>query len=168
MKTIFTYLILLFACSSFAQDDVSFKLEVPDTVPKGTAFKVTFILENSEGKSFSAPEWTNFTLVSGPQTSSNFSMINGVTSRSLSYTYYIQSEKEGTFTINPASIYVDGKEWKTDWTKVVVKEGYELPREENQFRNPFGSWGEPRFNPSPRIEEKERSKKRTNKKTYRI
>lgn len=170
MKVLFSLCFLIMSICVFAQDNVSFQVIVPDTVPTGEAFKITFQLDNARATGFDIAEWKNFTVISGPQTSSSYSMINGVSSQEMTYTYYIQAKKEGTFTINPATVYINEKALKTDWKKIVVQEGYVLRNETNRIENllrnrmPYGNM--------PRREEakppKPIKKKRTNKKTYRI
>ena len=172
MKTLFTSLLFLITTFIFAQDEVRFHVEVPDTVPSGQTFKVSFILDNAQGNGFDVAEWKNFNVVSGPQTSSSFSIINDVSSKEMSFTYYLQAKKEGTFTINPATVFVDGEAIKTDWKKIVVLEGYEPKEKSNNPSSMFREWGSP-FGDRPRNRQPEKpiqpkKKKRTNKKTYRI
>lgn len=169
MKTLLTSILLFTTIFIFAQDDARFVVEVPDTIPPNETFKVTFKLENAQGSNFDVAEWKNFDVISGPQTSSSFSIINGVSSKEMSFTYYLQAKKEGTFTINPATVFVNGEAMKTDWKKVVVLEGYEMKAEPNSPRSMFREWGSP-FGNSPRTKQEpiKPKKKRTNKKTYRI
>lgn len=163
-----TAIFILLSINIYAQAKASFTVEAPDSIPPNTAFQVVFVLENEKGTGFTPPEWNNFELVSGPMQSSSFSMINGVTSQKVSYTYYLKANKEGTFTLNPATVYVDDKALKTDWKKVAVVEGYEMPNVQQKRRSMFDNWG--RFPQErsrvPKVPKKK--KKRTNKKTYRI
>ncbi len=175
MKFILAILTIFISFGIHAQDDVKFYVEVPDTVPKGEAFPVKFVLEDADGSHFEQPEWTNLQYVSGPMNSTSFSIINGVSSSSVSYTYYVQASEEGTYTVNPASITVDGKIHKTDWEKVVVKEGFVLPKERDRWNdNFFGDWGTRRrlppqqADPSFPPQEEKKTKKKSKKKTYRI
>lgn len=163
-----TAIFILLSINVYAQDNANFKVEVPDSVAPNTLFQVTFILENVQGTGFAPPEWDKFELVSGPTQSSSFSMINGVTTQKVSYTYYLKTDKEGTFTINPATIYVDGEAIKTDWKKVAVVENYVMPRTPQRRNSMFDDW-----NISPKERQQaptvpKKKLKRTNKKTYRI
>lgn len=171
MKILFTHLFLFVSISIFAQD-VRFHLEAPDTIPPNQTFQVSFVLENARTNDFDVAEWKNFTVVSGPQTSSSFSIINGVSSQEMSYTYYLQAKKEGTFTINPATVFVDGKAIKTDWKKIVVLEGFEIHSEPKGPETMFREWRSP-FGNTPRKKSQEdpvipKKKKKSDKKTYRI
>lgn len=60
-------------------------------------------------------------LSTSPSTSSNYSFINGVISRSYTYTYYLQADKEGSYTIPPVKVTIDGKTFSTDPIPVHIK-----------------------------------------------
>ena len=79
----------------------------------GSYFQVTFTLENANGSDFKAPRFSNFNIVSGPSRSSNVSIINGVRSQKLSFTYGLQSKKEGVYQLGSASILVNKKTYTT-------------------------------------------------------
>jgi len=68
------------------------------------------------------PNITDFRILYGPSRSSNVSIINGKMSRSLSISYILIAQKEGDFTINPASAIVDGTKYETRALKVKVIE----------------------------------------------
>lgn len=163
-----TAIFILLSFHIHAQEEAVFKVVAPDSVPPNTTFQVTFVLENVKGTGFEAPDWNNFELVSGPMQSSSFSMINGVTTQKTSYTYYLKTDKEGTSTINPATIYVDGKALKTDWEKVAVVENYVVPETKQKRKSMFDDWNNfPLERKQPPTVPKKKPK-RTNKKTYRI
>lgn len=88
----------------YAQNkEVSFKVEVRyDTVGLNEPFEVKFRLENASLLHFQAPSFEGFQVVAGPMTSSNFSMINGVTTQSLTYTYHLQALNLGVYEIGEA------------------------------------------------------------------
>jgi hypothetical protein len=159
---------ILLSINVYAQEDAIFKIEVPDSVPPNTLFQVTFVLENAKGTDFAPPDWNNFERVSGPMQSSSFTMINGVTSQKISYTYFLKTDKKGTFTINPATIFVDEKALKTDWKKVAVVENYVMPSIQEKRKSMFDNWDNfPRGRQqTPTVPKKKL--KRSNKKTYRI
>jgi hypothetical protein len=168
ISILITAIFILLSINVYAQEDAIFKIEVPDSVPPNTLFQVTFVLENAKGAGFTPPDWNNFERVSGPRQSSSFTMINGVTSQKISYTYFLKTDKEGTFTINPATIHVDNKALKTDWKKVAVVENYVMPRIEQKRKSIFDNWESfpQERRPTPTVPKKKL--KRTNKKTYRI
>lgn len=76
--------------------------------------ELAFVLENAQGNNFSPPRLDDWTIISGPSTSSQMSIVNGVRSSSFSYIYSLAPKRTGTFTIGPANIQVAGKTFSTD------------------------------------------------------
>lgn len=80
----------------------SFSVEVDrDSVLFGNTIKVSYVLKNVDGK-FEAPAFADFSVVSGPNTSSSMYSINGNTTKTTTYTYFIQPRKEGQCFIEEA------------------------------------------------------------------
>lgn len=94
-----------------AQDAV-LKVYGSSQVEVGEQFRVVFEL-NAEGTNFIGPSFKGFRLVTGPMlsTSSSIQLINGRMDRSTtqSYTYILSASQEGEYTIEPASVEVEGK-----------------------------------------------------------
>lgn len=117
ISTIFSSLLL---CSVLAQD-ANFSVEVSsDSILYGNYFKVTFTIENGKAINFQAPNFENFTIVSGPNQSSSISIVNGERSQSSSYTYYVEPKEEGLLFIEPASVELDGEAKETEPVSVMV------------------------------------------------
>ena len=73
----------------------------------GQTYAISFVLENGNAKEFKFPKtYPGFELVGGPSQSSNYSWVNGKTTSSKSYTYYLQASKAGVFEIPKASVKV--------------------------------------------------------------
>ena len=94
-----------------------------DTIGLNNRLEVTFTLKNAQGKNFEAPVFEGFRLLGGPNTSSQFSMINGEVTRSISYTYVLEPREPGQFYIQPASIVAEGKVLETSLKEVWVFAG---------------------------------------------
>ena len=111
MRRITAIIIALLVPLAFMAQTPSIKVNAKQQVSVGEQFKVVFEV-NADGKNFTAPRFDNFSLVGGPFTSSSSSIqvVNGSMSRTVnnSYSYVLRADKEGTFTIGPASIVVDG------------------------------------------------------------
>ncbi|MBO4339849.1 MAG: BatD family protein [Bacteroidales bacterium] len=124
MKRVFT--ILLVACmavSAWAQ--TSIRVEVHNIVELSERFNLVFVVEGENApSSFDWECGEDFTLVWGPQkgSSTSISMVNGKTTRSsqVSYTYILQPKRTGSFTINPATAKVKGKEISSGAVSVKV------------------------------------------------
>lgn len=98
-----------------AMAQTSIRAEVHNIVELSERFNLVFIVEGENSpSSFNWEPGDDFTLVWGPQkgSSTSISMVNGKTTRSsqVSYTYILQAKKTGSFTINPATAKVKGKE----------------------------------------------------------
>lgn len=89
----------------------------------GDQFQVTFTL-SGEGHSFRPPSFENFNFLGGPAQSQSYrSDSRGNMERTIAFTYYLQAAKEGTFTIESATIISGGKTIKSNPIKIVVKKG---------------------------------------------
>ena len=123
MKIRYYMIVLLLLCTHQLFAQVKFTSSTSRTqVGTGETFEVTFSL-NGNGSSFTAPDFGGFQVVSGPNVSSSYSSINGRTSVSNSYSFYLTTIKEGTYTIDPASIVVDGRRLQTSPLTVKVNKG---------------------------------------------
>jgi len=86
----------------------------------GSYFDVIFTLENSEGSDFSPPDFGNLQILSGPNRSSQMSIINGAVSRKMSIGYSILAKDEGVIHINPASIRANGRLYESNGLEIKV------------------------------------------------
>lgn len=120
LSTIFALTII--TLSAFA--DVQVRLSAPSAVEVGDKFRVQFTVNSQGGSNFTPPDFSGFEVIYGPSTSSQSSvqMINGkiTQSSSVTYTFVVMAPQAGTFTINPASITVDGKVVKSNSATVKV------------------------------------------------
>ena len=88
-------------------------------------FEVSFTVENAQGTAFTSPEFGGLTVVRGPSTSQQVSIINGRKSEKRSYTFNITGSKPGNYTIGPAEISVNGKRMRSRPFSVIVIQGRE-------------------------------------------
>ena len=116
--------------SIYAQE-VEFTGSAKPVVTVGETFTLVYTV-NAQAMNFRGPNVPNFTVLSGPLTSTSSSIrsINGRTSMTVSYTftYFLQPAKEGTFEIQPASVTVDRKNYQSNsvTVKVVKSSGASL------------------------------------------
>lgn len=131
-KILLILLIFSNVCVTLAQD-VEFKASAPAQVIMGRPFQLTYSV-NQRAKDLRAPEFTDFEYVAGPYTSqsSSTSFVNGkrTSSFQLTYTYTLLATKEGTFTISPATIKVDGEQYTSNGVRIAV-----LPADEPAHTN---------------------------------
>ena len=69
---------------------------------------------------FIAPDFNGFRMVSGPNTSSSFSMINGVVTQKKAYSYVLMPEATGDQQIGEAIVSTDEDKLITDPVSVYV------------------------------------------------
>lgn len=123
MKKILLILFMVgMAVNGFASD-VEFKAAAPAQVIVGKPFQLTYSV-NQRAKDLRAPEFKDFDYVAGPYTSqsSSTSFVNGkrTSSFTLTYTYTLMPNKEGSFTIPPATIKVDGNSYTSNGVRITV------------------------------------------------
>ncbi len=120
---------LLFSLPGFA-DQVNFSMEAPSVVELGEQFRLSFTV-NAKGQNLKLPELNDFEVLMGPSTSqsTSYQIINGVSSQSVSFSYLfiLRAKKEGRFTIAPATITVDGKEYHSNNQTIEVVKGSAKP-----------------------------------------
>jgi hypothetical protein len=89
------------------------------------------------GKSASLPKpdfptFENFTLLSGPNTSTNIQFINGAMSASNTYTFYLRPQREGKFSISPATLEVDDETISSNQIEISVVKGTAVVQPQKQ------------------------------------
>lgn len=118
---------LLFAAKAYSQDQ-NFSVAVSHTqIGTGEPFEVSFSIKGN-GDRFTAPDFSGFQIVSGPNVSQSMTSINGSMSVSSSYSYILVPVKVGTFTIGPASVVIGNKRYSTGPVEIKVIKGKAVPQ----------------------------------------
>ena len=121
--------VLLFSLPGFSQQ-ISFTMEAPKVVELGEQFRLAFTV-NAKGQNLKLPELSDFLILMGPSTtqSSSFQIINGTSSQSVSFSYLfiLKAKKDGKFTINPASININGTTVTSNALTIEVVKGSAKP-----------------------------------------
>ncbi|MEL6389032.1 MAG: BatD family protein [Bacteroidota bacterium] len=111
---------LCFIPFSLSAQNVSFEVHVTaDTLFYGNVLKVKFELVNAPGD-FQPPSFDQFEIVGGPNTSTQFSMINGEVTQSASYEYLLLPLEEGNLTIASATVSNGVEPLQTEPLSIVV------------------------------------------------
>jgi hypothetical protein len=122
------------ALSAWA-DEVVFKASAPSQVIVGKPFQLTYTV-NQRSKDLRAPEFTDFDVLAGPytSTSSSTSFVNGHRTSTFeqTYTFMLMAQKEGTFTISPATVKVDGENVQSNGIRIQVLPEDEQPSNSSQ------------------------------------
>jgi hypothetical protein len=107
------------SASLFGQE-VEFKALVTNKkIGKFEKFRIDFIV-NKNVDDIIQPTFENFAFLGGPSTSVNQSWINGKSSYSKTYSFYLMPKAVGEFTIGSASVIIDGITYKTEPIKITV------------------------------------------------
>jgi hypothetical protein len=111
-------------CGLHAEGTVTFTAAAPDVVVSGDQFRLTYTVNTQKVRDFRAPSIKGFEVLMGPSRSqqSSTQIINGnvTSSSSITYTYILMAEKEGTFTIPGATISADGETKTSNSVKIKV------------------------------------------------
>lgn len=124
-------LLILLSNWAFSQEAKLTATVSQTTVATGQQFMVRYTL-NNRGDGFRAPNLAAFRVLSGPNQSTSMSFINGNMSAEQSYSFYLMATKEGTYTIEPATIQFNGKTIKSNLLKIEVVKGDPVPQQNNQ------------------------------------
>lgn len=123
MRKLFFLIFITLSAFVYA-DNVSVVASAPDVVVSGDQFRLTYTFNNQNVRDFRAPSMKGFEVLMGPSRSqqSSTSIVNGKVSSSstLTYTYILLADKEGTFTIPAASANVDGSNVTSNSVRIKV------------------------------------------------
>lgn len=116
--------LLIIASTSMAQ---SFDASVDrSTVGQNERFQVYFAFSGEDinsVRSFNAPSFRNFQVLSGPNQSSSMQIINGKVTGSLTYSFIVQAPQTGKLSIESASVDYLGKKYSTEPIQIEVVKG---------------------------------------------
>jgi len=123
MKRLFILLFVLLQAGLVSAQDIQIQASVSaNTV--GVNEQFTYSLEISGNAAslpdVELPEFNDFMVLSGPNSSTSIQIINGSMSSTKTNTFYLQPTKEGTFTISPAVIRYKGKAYQSNSISIKV------------------------------------------------
>lgn len=84
-------------------------------------------------------ELKNLDIVGGPSTGSEFSFVNGVASRSQTFTYVLRARQPGPASVGPVTARAGDKQLRANPVSVEVVEGSVAPATRRGRRSPFTS-----------------------------
>jgi len=132
----FFILTLVLSSAGYAfSADVTLKATV-DKTRVGLNDRFVYTIEVS-GESTSLPKpnfpsFESFTILSGPNTSTNIQFINGAMSSSNTYTFYLRPQKEGKFSIPEATLDVDDETISSNSIEITVVKGSSAPQPQQE------------------------------------
>ncbi len=87
---------------------------------KNSTLEYKLTLNNAQGSELKPPKFTNFIVLRGPMRSLGTSILNGVGTSYLSYSWQLQPKRTGKLAIGPASIRASGRTYRTNSKAVEV------------------------------------------------
>ncbi len=123
---LFLLLALFVVDSLYAQTDVKVEATVTENqVFQGERINYNVVISGTNFRNVGRPQIPNsfpgFTLLSAsPSTSTSYSIVNGVASRSYSFVYTLVADTPGQHTFAPSEIQIDGQNYSTDPFRVTV------------------------------------------------
>jgi hypothetical protein len=132
MKQLHLILLWICGCGVAHAQAPRFTVSVSsDSVLLGNYFEVKFTVENGRAAGFEAPDFRDFNVIGGPNTSTSMSIINGEVSQSASFTYYLEPMDIGVFTIKPAYLNTGENTLETPPIDIIV-----VPNPESIIQRP--------------------------------
>ena len=92
-----------------------------DEVVEGSRFEISFILQNTTGRAFNAPDLRPFRVVSGPNEMTGMGFVNGKSYKHQSWTYVLEAGKPGLYAIGAARVNAQGEVLRTQPLQIRVK-----------------------------------------------
>lgn len=139
MRKFLSIVLFLATALTAVAEDVQFRAQAPGQVIVGRPFQLTYTV-NQRAKDLRAPEFTDFDYIAGPYTSqsSSTSFVNGrrTSSFTMTFTYTLMAQKEGSFSLPPATINVGGELYTSNGVKITV-----LPEDQPQQSGQSSSSG---------------------------
>ncbi len=125
IKLLASVIVLLLFSALLKGQDQTFTASAPSVVKAGEQFQ--YVIEGSERGEVYLPSMGDFQLLAGPFSSysSHSQWVNGkMTMKTVvTYTHVFRANREGTFTIAPATVRVGRKDYKTNSVEISVNAG---------------------------------------------
>lgn len=129
LKTYIPLFVLFISAFSFAQ--IKFEAKVSKTkLGINERLRIDFEM-NRDGDNFVPPDFKDFQVVGGPNTSVSNYWVNGKRSYTKTYSYFLAPKKQGSFTIKQAKIEIEDKIYKTFPVTIKVTKAIEKPKNPN-------------------------------------
>ncbi len=125
MRRLFFLFIAFFTINLvYANSKVTFTASAPDAVAVGDQFRLSYTITTQSIRDFRAPSIKGFEVLMGPSRSqqSSTQIINGnvSSSSSITFTYILMANTEGTFSLPGASIVANGNQMVSNSVKIKV------------------------------------------------
>lgn len=123
--------LLLLVSSTLLAQDIQFNAKLSkNRLGVNERLRVDFVM-NQDGDNFRAPSFEGFTVVGGPSQTTSRQWVNGKSSFSKTFSYFLTPTKRGNLEIGQAEITLNGEIYKSPPVPVVVTAAVEIPKDPN-------------------------------------
>lgn len=123
-KIVLLFILVASVFKVWAEETLTFKASAPDVVVSGDQFRLTYTVNTHKVRDFRAPNIEGFNVLMGPSRSqqSSTQIVNGnvTSSKTITFTYILMADKEGTYTIPGATIVADGQNKTSNSVQIKV------------------------------------------------
>lgn len=120
MRKVILFFILISTVIGAWADEINFTANAPEVVVSGDQFRLSFTINSQKVRDFRAPSIQGFEVLMGPSRSTQYQNYNGVVTNSITFTYILMAEKEGTYKIPGATIVADGNNYTSNSVEIKV------------------------------------------------
>ena len=120
MRKVILFFILISTVIGAWADGITFTANAPEVVVSGDQFRLSYTINSQKVRDFRAPSIQGFEVLMGPSRSTQYQNYNGVVTNSITFTYILMAEKEGTYKIPGATIVADGNNYTSNSLEIKV------------------------------------------------
>ena len=120
MRKVILFFILISTVIGAWADGITFTANAPEVVVSGDQFRLSYTINSQKVRDFRAPSIQGFEVLMGPSRSTQYQNYNGVVTNSITFTYILMAEKEGTYKIPGATIVADGNNYTSNSVEIKV------------------------------------------------
>lgn len=122
-RVLLTYFLLLTTLVHAQHQDITFIAELSkERMLQNSTLTYSLTLRNAQGEELTPPEFTDFEVLQGPNRSIGTTILNGVATSQMTFSWTLQPSRTGTLTLGPATVRASGRTYRTNSERVVVLE----------------------------------------------
>jgi hypothetical protein len=120
-----TLLLLLLTGTGLAQQhqDITFVAQLSkERMLKNSTVTYNLTLRNAQGEQLVPPDFRDFEVLQGPNRSIGTTILNGVATSQMTFSWMLQPKRTGTLSVGPATVRAAGRTYRANSETVVVLE----------------------------------------------
>ena len=103
--------------------DITFIAELSkERMLQRSTVEYSLTLRNAQGEQMTEPDFSAFDVLQGPNRSIGTTILNGVATSQMTFSWMLQPKRTGTLTVGPATVRAAGRTYRTNSESVVVLE----------------------------------------------